>query len=292
MEIAVVMPIGPGPRELERCQDTVRSITRWEPAVRWLVLIDDSPEPRVLTADDDAAATGVDRVRLDHPLAAAASVEDRVTAAVLAGLRWVSDHTGADVVMKIDTDALVIAPFADKLAGVLSDPAVGLVGAYERSCTGQVREFAPWVPLIERAERLVDGRRLRLGRRRRRVRRVLREARSAGYRPGEHVLACALAMPRRALDAIVAGGGLDDPLTFVGTGLFDDPVLGVLVRRAGYRLAGSVGRGDTFGVAWQGLPDTPEGLRRRGYSIIHSVKNDRRVSEAAVRRFFAALRQT
>ncbi|HEY2441098.1 MAG TPA: hypothetical protein VGI07_12755, partial [Solirubrobacteraceae bacterium] len=58
----------------------------------------------------------------------------------------------------------------------------------------------------------------------------------------------------------------------------------------GFRLAGHVDEGETFAVAWRGLPDTPEGLVTRGYSIIHSVKNDPRITESEIRRDFAARR--
>jgi hypothetical protein len=285
MEIAVVMPVGPTSTEVDRCRDTIDSIVRLEPAVRWIVLVDDDAAPRDLVAAVGAAETGVDVVRLDHLLpSGVASVYERLTVSVLAGLRWVTRHTTADVVMKIDTDALVIAPFADKLSRALADPAVGLIGSYDRTCNGEERSFDAWVALVQRAGR---RRRLAAGRHARRARRLVREARAAGYEWGEHVLACALAMPRIALDAIDAGGALDDPLAFAGAELADDPMLGILVRRAGFRLAGHVGEGETFAVAWRGLPDTPDRLVARGYAIIHSVKNDPRVTESEIRRYFA-----
>ncbi|HWE11719.1 MAG TPA: hypothetical protein VG325_20395 [Solirubrobacteraceae bacterium] len=280
------MPVGPTSTEVDRCRDTIESIVGLEPAVRWIVLVDDDAAPRDLLSAVGAAATDVEVVRLDHPLASGvASIYERLTASVLVGLRWVVRHTPADVVMKIDTDALVIAPFADKLSRALAGPAVGLIGAYDRTCNGEERSFDAWVGLVQRA---ATRRRLAGGPHARRARRLVREARAAGYEWGEHVLACALAMPRVALDAIDAGGGLDDPLAFVGAELADDPMLAILVRRAGYRLAGHVGEGDTFAVAWRGLPDTPGRLVARGYSIIHSVKNDPRVPESEIRRYFAA----
>jgi hypothetical protein len=287
--IAVVMPVGPGAEEVRRCRDTALSLGAWEPDVRWLVLVDDAPAPRDLAAEIDAGGARV--VVLPHPLRGhKAGVQDRVAAAVLAGFAWVARETDAGFVMKIDTDALVIAPFAAKLVAGTADEAIGLIGSYDRTCNGEPRSFAPWVGPVKRTGRLVQRRRIAVGARARRARRYVHEARDRGYIWGEHVLACGLAVPRRTLDALARDGALDDPCAFTGTNLFDDPVLGLLIRRAGYRLAGHVGDGETFAVAWRGLPDTPERLLARGYSIIHSVKNDERLSEDEIRAFFQARR--
>ncbi len=288
MRIAVVMPVGPEPVEADRCRDTALSILAWEPAVRWIVLVDDSSSARDLTGQ---LAGATDPVCLPHPLRGRrAGLADRVAAAVLAALEWVARNTDADLVMKLDTDALVIAPFADKLAAAAADDTVGLLGSYDRTCNGEPRSFVPWVRPIKRAARMIQPRRIAVTDRARRVRSYVREGRAAGYQWGEHVLGGALAMPRPALDALVRGGGLDDPTTFTGTGLFDDPILGLLVRRAGYRIAGHVDDGQTFALAWRGLPDDPERLAHRGYSIIHSVKNDPRFTEEAIRRYFRSQR--
>lgn len=287
--IAVVMPVGPDAVEVQRCRDTALSIAAWEPSVRWLVLVDDANEPRDLAAE--IAAGDAQVVVLPHPLRGhGASLQDRIAAAVLVAFGWVERETDADFAMKIDTDALVIAPFMDKLVAGTAPSDIGLLGSYDQTCNGDARSFAPWVRPVKRAGRIVQLRRIAIGGRAGGARRYVREARAGGYIWGEHVLACGLAIPRRTMEAIARGGGWDDPCTFVGTNLFDDPILGILVRRAGYRLAGHVAEGETFGVAWRGLPDTPENLLARGYSIVHSVKNDEQLSEPEIRAFFQARR--
>lgn len=278
------MPVGPDEADVDACCDTVASIAACEPAIQTVVLIDDGSPERDLAAR--AAADGVELVSLRHPLVGRpGTMRARTSAGTLLGLRWLVENSSADVLMKMDTDALVIAPFAAKLQAALADPSVGLVGSYDQTCNGNPRSFDSWVGNVQKAAR---RRQLLGGRRARRVRRLIREGRAAGYAWGEHVLACALAMPRPAAQACLAPVG--DPLTFAGSELGDDAALGILVRRAGYRLAGHVGEGETFGVAWRGLPDSPKRLAERGYSVIHSVKNDQRWPEAEVRRHFARLR--
>ncbi|MGH2873952.1 MAG: hypothetical protein ACRDL5_16010 [Solirubrobacteraceae bacterium] len=291
MKLAVIIPTGPGVAESQRCRDTVASVTAWEPAVRWLVLVDDSPVPRDLGAVIEAG--GAEVTLLAGPLAGRQDFarSDRLTAGVLAALRWVARETDADMALELDTDALVIAPFADKLAAAAADERTGLVGSYDRTCNGEPRSFQPWAPFVQAAARNVQRRRVLAPLRTRRVRRYILQARSHGYEWGEHALGCSIAIPRPALDALDLGGSLDDPLVFAGTHIGDDPMLGILVRRAGYRLAGHVGEGQTFGVAWRGLPDTPVRLAARGYSIIHSVRSDPRFSEQEVRALFRRARE-
>lgn len=286
-DIGVVMPVGPSDVEVERFVDTVASLA-WEPAIRWLVVVDDAPQDRDLASLVPHATCAV--TTRPHPLRGVdAPLVDRLGAAVLLGLRWLADETDAGVAMKLDTDALVVAPFASKLEAALADQTIGLLGSFDRDCNGRPRSFDPWVGPVRKAGRLVDRRGVALAGRARLVRRLIAEARTAGYVHGEHALACAVALPSRAIHAMRAGGALDDPCLFVGTGLGDDPILGILVRRAGLREANHVDDGDTFAVSWKGLPAPPEQLLARGYSIIHSVKNDA-MPENEIRAYFRTLR--
>jgi hypothetical protein len=123
-----------------------------------------------------------------------------------------------------------------------------------------------------------------------RTRRIVRDARAAGYQWGECPLTSAVAVGRPTLDEIIRRGDFDDPDLFRGARLVDDPVLGLLVRAAGYRSLGYAADGEIFGLQWRGLPDTPQRLLDRGYSIIHSVKNDPHFTEDEIRAFFAAKR--
>jgi hypothetical protein len=43
-KIAVLMLLAPGETDIQRARDTVASIAAWEPAVRWIVCVDDEPD--------------------------------------------------------------------------------------------------------------------------------------------------------------------------------------------------------------------------------------------------------
>jgi hypothetical protein len=290
--IAVVTPVGPGAVDAERAWDNVRSMSAWEPQVRWIVFIDDSGpgEERDLAAVD---VDGIQVVSIPSPLSRGeGSMHERVASASMAGLGWVANSTDADIAMIIDTDALVIAPFADKLTAAFSeDETIGLLGSFDRTCNGDPRDFGSWSGDVQQLARIVQRpRRIAVAGRARRVRQLVLEAREAGYEWGEHALGCALAVRRAALDEWREDGVLDDPLLFTGTNLSYDPIMGILVRRSGYREAGMVDDGEPFGLLWQGLPDTLERLVERGFSIVHSTKNDPRYDEETVRAFFRARR--
>ena len=83
---------------------------------------------------------------------------------------------------------------------------------------------------------------------------------------------------------------LEDPTRWLNTRFGDDIMLGVQTRALGLELVGMVGDGEPFGLRHVGLADTPERLVARGFSFIHSVKNDPDASEPEIREFFAARR--
>jgi hypothetical protein len=55
-------------------------------------------------------------------------------------------------------------------------------------------------------------------------------------------------------------------------------------------MEGMVAAGDPFGVAWRGLPGDPDDLIKRGFSIVHSLKNCGYGTEPELRDRFRELR--
>jgi hypothetical protein len=292
--VAVVMPVGPGTADVERLEDTAASLAL-EPAIGWLVLIDDGDHDRGLASVVSLPNVAVATLRPPRRMRRT-SFEDRIAAHTLGGLGWAARNTTASIFMRLDADALVIGPFADKLAArFAADPQVGLVGSYDRMSNGAPRDFAWWERRVRRASRRISWRtgRSGLGRpvvavgpRRARVWQYIEEARAAGYAWGENALGAAFAIRQEVARHWIAEGVLDDPGLFLGTGLGDDPVLGILVRRSGWRIGGMVDPGDPFALALTGLPSSPDDLLANRYGIIHCVKNDARWSEAEIREFF------
>ncbi|HWF56447.1 MAG TPA: hypothetical protein VG223_17545 [Solirubrobacteraceae bacterium] len=287
----VVVPVGPDPAELDRLADLLISLrvcgrdgAHGPPK---LVLIDDAPRPRKLERFWSGAAvvrTALWERRAPDPLSA-------MTAGTIEAMK----RAEGEFALKLDTDALVIGPFADALsAAFAADPSLGVLGAYDRSPDGGRRDWSMWPARLRRSTWLVSlapaagrGWRLRVRPRRERVaaRAVLAAAgANRSYELGAHCLGGAYAVSRRLL----AQASQWDWRPWVGAGLGEDVVVGLYCAAAGLRMGGMVDSGEPFGVNWSGLPAPPPELVERGFGIVHSVKSGRYGTEAGLRAWFRA----
>jgi len=292
---AVLMPVGPSDRDVARLDDAIDALRTAEPADQIeLILIDDAPEPRDLAALTVWRSCCVIRTPL-WTGGGSPDPGDAMIAGTLAGLRLAA-RLELDFVLKLDADALVIAPFADAIREAFADPAVGVAGSYDRTCTGGVRDWTCWerplrrvglpLALVPAASPLRRRLVVRPPAARRAARRLLRQARAHGYVTGAHCLGGAYAVS----PALLARADLFDPAPWLQTGLGEDVVVGLLCHAAGLELRGLVGRGEPFGLAHVGLPATPAELLAAGHSIVHAVKHPDAVAEEELRAAFRVAR--
>ena len=299
--IVLLMSVGPGPTELERLRDFLPAIFHWEPAVRSVVFIDDALESRGLATAFDLPA-GVVAHSFLHPRRGEGSgVWGGLVEGILLGLAWIALHEpDAALVLKIDTDALIIGPFADKASAFCrAHPKVGLIGLYDRHCSGEPRSFCPWDRAMLNHSLPIGTRRTPTGGRRLRwqvfnalgtQRRIISRARANGYRWGEHCLGGAYLLRGQTVRDLHAQGLLRHARFWRESAIGEDVVVGMYVRAAGWEMASFAAAREVFGIAYVGLPYALEELETLGYSIIHSVKNDARRSEDQIRRHFRAKR--
>ncbi len=195
-------------------------------------------------------------------------------AATIAGLD-VCRKRQLDLAVKLDTDAAVIAPFSAHLREAFANRTLGVVGSYDRTCTGGSRDWGAWTATLGRTgrrwqiTRRPDGRPARWykSRRDRIAMRTLQTAAARHAPVGAHCLGGAYAVSGQFLNRAELQWR-----PWVGTGLSEDVVVGILCAAAGLRMRSLVGPGEPFALAWQGLPDTPEAIAAGGHSIVHSVK--------------------
>lgn len=292
---AIVHPVGPKSVELARTADLLDSLGAHEQARGWVVLVDDAEHPR-----------GLDAMFTVAPNLTVAAIHHRrtrkvkygnaigVCSPVLHGMQWVQKNTDASFVSKLDTDSLVIAPFHDRVIKRFEQrPHAGFIGAHTLDPNGQQRDVAhhganvraihrPAISLAHPVRTLQQW----LDREVSFVRPIIRRALSNGYQWGEHCLGGGYAIRREALDRMNQLGYLDNPSRWLVIDWPEEVMMGVLTRASGYSLENFASDGEPFGVKYRGLPDTPENLVRRGFSVIHSVKNDPRFTEEQVRQFF------
>jgi hypothetical protein len=194
--------------------------------------------------------------------------------------------------MRLDTDALVIGPFAAAIDAAWR-PGDGVLGSCRLTCNGEPRDLKPWARTVRNHGRRVwfwlrPPRRLRYVQRAIPVvRRVVRDARVRQYEPGEHCIAAGCAISAELVERAAQAGWLENPRVWLNTRLGDDIMLGMMARALWLDLRDLH---NVFGLKHIGLADTPQALADRGFAVIHSVKNDDRFAEDEVRAFFAARR--
>lgn len=316
---AILIAVGPGEIEAGRTVDLVESLVAYEPdAASRIVVLDDSPEDRDL--ESLLRPAGGDRiVVIRHLRRVGTSVDELpvttlgpLCAGLLQALAWIAEQMPRNelrFVLKLDTDALVIAPFAKQIERLLAaDPEVGLIGACRRTPNGTRRDVGHHaaimrelhLPPVEwrRPQTIIRHLATRLGLCGpsagvpARVSRVVARARRNGYRYGEHCLGGAYALSADFLHRLHDRGHLDDPTQWMSTQCGEDVMLSMYTHAVGLHMADAVNAGEPFGIRYIGLPYTPEQLIERRYSLIHSVKNDSNATEDDIRAFFRAHRQT
>lgn len=286
----VAIPVAAGPVDHERVAGLLEALAAYEPRTTDVVIVDDeggrAPAPRTWSSSSPSLRVTV----LPNPRCGRGiPTLGGTVCGTFAALAWAARERPGAWVLRLDSDALVIGPFADAIEAALQ-PGDGILGACHLTCNGQRRDVSAIAADVARHRRPVWAWRHPP----RRpwwirpadpfVRSVLDAAARGGYVPGEHCIAAGCAITPALVAALHARGWLDDPARWLQARLGDDMVLGAMARACGLALRDLP---TVFGVAHRGLPDTAPALRARGFAIVHSVKNDPASSEEELRAFFA-----
>jgi hypothetical protein len=306
---AVLIPVGPSPVDLYRGVELVKSLLRWQPSVGWCVILDDSPAPRGLS-DLTIFPQHCSAITLVNPrLGRGDGSHGGLFAGIAAALSWLQASTNADFVLKIDTDALVIGPFAESVRSrLVREPDTGVLGAVGFSCNPHFRAMQNLSrePELLRAYRAlvtephkrgnslgdsfqlcgVDLRAEQM----RSLLAILPHIKSAighGYASSEYCQGGAYVITRQMMDRMKSQDYLSCANLWTDLPIGEDMIMAMYTYAVDLRLRDLSGPDEPFGVQAQGLPYSPEILKRLKYSLVHSVKNDRCYSENDIRAFFA-----
>jgi hypothetical protein len=137
---AVIIPPGPGDNERRRVLDLMDSLWSYEPGARLCVVIDDSGDARDLFPAGEWP--GCKLVTLRSPYGSRGEpLFGRLSAGILLALRTVHESGPFEFVVRLDTDALIIAPFRNAVREFIeSNPEAGMVGTLGSTC----RREAPY----------------------------------------------------------------------------------------------------------------------------------------------------
>ncbi len=272
-KIAVVVPAGPH----DDAADTLRSVLCYM-------------DPELLLVIDDTHGRGIGfddpRVMVFTPPASPPGAHGGLWVKLAAAFRYAAQRADFDVLLRLDTDALILGPGVAEAAAERfgRDPSTGALGAYRVGPDGQQRD---WTPARKILLSEVGLRGLRHWRARRRIRQLV--AGAPGYVPGEHALGAAV-LYRGDMVREWDRRGMLDYAELGASRLGEDHLFGLLTVAAGYRIADFSGPGDPLALRWQGLPAAPDDLLAAGKLITHSVRYWVGMSEAEIRQFFATHR--
>ncbi|MFC5061725.1 glycosyltransferase family 2 protein [Actinomycetospora atypica] len=266
MRAAVVVPVGPGPAEF--VDDTLASVRDRLGVPHTLVVVNDSPRrtwpPGVVVVAAPPRAPGG---------------QGGLFVKLAAGIRCAVQLGGFDVLLRLDTDALVLRPGVVDAARrrFEADPSLGLLGAVRVGPDGGARSFAPAAAAL-RAEAGLRGL----------VHPLLRRRLRSGPLDGVHALGGAYLLSAACCSALMESGWLEAPeLALSRAG--EDHLMGAAVRACGFSLGEFSRPGDPLAVRWIGLPDSPAAVWASGACVTHSVRSWGVLDEAAVRAEFRSL---
>lgn len=303
---AAYIPIGPAETEVIRAVDLINSLCAYEPSIPWIVLVDDSRDHRSLGRCLHVPST-CRLIILPHPRQTG-HLDSRggLCVADLVALDYIWKNLSADFVLKIDTDALVIAPFSQKIAQKFrQNRDAGILGLLGDSCHRQVRSFHSDRQVMRTigsallvTERLkthrpdaiaqLEALQIKTEEQRRNLVRVCEQISPIVEMDfkGEHCQGGAYAVSRETIGRMFDRGFLEDPLLWMSIPMGEDAMMGIYCALVKLKSIDFSQHHDPFGIQARGLAYAPETLSQLGYSIIHSVKNDLQYSEAEIRQFF------
>ena len=205
-----------------------------------------------------------------------------LTGLLLAAFKKAVRRFEFDVLLKIDTDALCLRPgvFAAAEESFARDPRLGMAGSYLPGVTHESdrHRFAWLVPIIEE-----EASRDRV------LGEALRDAKANGYAEGEHVQGGVYMISRQALLALAERGYLDwRPRR--GVLLYDDMIVSIFVRAAGFRLGELSDGTSTIQSAPNSLPLALDEIAADRPAAVHTVRRGLDgEDEMDVRAYLAAL---
>jgi hypothetical protein len=304
---AVVIPVGPDALDPGRAGVVLASVMAWEPSVSMCVVVEDCDSRSGLT--ESMTRPGSCRlIVLRNPRRGRGyGHTGGLCAGILTALAWIRQNADVEFVLKLDTDALVVGPFAATIANLLAQsPETGIVGTLGGSCNPELRPLQDprREPDLLRLRRLLpsdagvkgEARSLRIDglglvpfellRSFAAVRPHVDRAVVNGYETSDYCQGGAYALGCRMLQRMAAHGYLAQPEPWIWVPVGEDMVMAMYARAVGLRLLDASGPGQPFGLQARALPHSLTRIVQLGYSIIHSIRNDAAHSEPAIVEFF------
>lgn len=285
VKLVVVIPVGPNLR-FDFIVDTLESVRCYMRSEYKIIIVDDSGTDVGATLQRDDPALDVVRS------AGQQGIHGGLYVGTSLGFQHALDRYDFSVLLRLDTDALIIGPHPedDAIAFFRDHPEVGLLGSYRFGFDGGWRDFTP--PRQQLLRELGLRHRFskpHLWKQGRYLRKTVRTAVSHGYEYGEHCLAAATFYSVGCVKALSDRHmlGREELKT---SKLGDDHLFGLLVVAAGFKMADFATGDLPLAVRWRGLPCSPGELLKQKKKVTHSTRYWEDLNEEQIREFFRNVR--
>jgi hypothetical protein len=279
--------VGPGEIEAKRLKRLLESLLIHEHTVQAIVIIDDKSGH---CFDNIIPPEFLDRtIILPNPRRGRGDWwQGGLCVGLAEGFQWIGKNLDVEFVVRLDTDALVINSFADRIIGAFdADSRIGLLGTWDKySFNGkqrlpkkEVSEVLSYT--IKKASKHLAVWRhsnwptriqCSLFKNDRIVRKIICSAIQNGYQPGDFLQGGAYAIRGQLIRELYVHRLTTTPLAFLHQFFGEDVLATLLCYSMAYYPRGFNQKGEVFGVQNQGLPATIPQLVNARFAIVHSVK--------------------
>jgi hypothetical protein len=298
--------VGPGEVEARRLMQLLESLQFFEPGVNTVVIIDDRSG---LDFSALVPSTLLPRIAIvkNSRNGEGDWWQGGLCVGLVDGFKYLAAQEPFDFVVRLDTDALVIGKFAERIHAKFQSIAdAGLLGTWDKYPVSGKQRLPhkemndAFIPILKKLTRHFavwrhDKKPTRiqcsLNPSDLLVRSIVLAAISNGYRLGDFLQGGAYAINGVLVRRLSENGYLRSPRSFLRQQYGEDALVTLLCYAAGYRAEGFNSKGDVFGVQFKGLPAAADDLVNFGYSIVHSIKADCQTEEMASYENFVTLRK-
>lgn len=305
-DYSVLLPAGPN-ETVERLQDLLDSLALYEPASCDFLIVDDTVKGERAWKSELKIPSHINVIVIKNPRKGkGAPALGGLCCALLAGLKYLHEHSKARYCLRFDTDSICIGPFNEKiLAQYKASETTAILGTYLRYPDGSSRlpnnvsrdgchdiltkmlePFAFWRFVPVKCSFQIRG----IGRSKR-MAAIVEKSKELGYQLGYKVQGGGYSISSELMGKLAELGLYDDVNLFRDRPLGEDTMMSMLCVYAGFGIKDYNQDQEVFGVTVTGLAFSVEQFYDRGYSLLHSVKGLGSVTEAELRAELSAFRE-
>ena len=287
-EVVVVMAIGPNSKP-EYILDTLNSFQYYTTSTHKIILIDNTRKD--IGSEIKRALPDIDIIKIDKTSGSMAGLYINLSTAFQHALA----NYQFEAVLKIDDDALVIGENPEKEAIKLfkENSRIGIAGLHLQGQYPLVFTGDKWDNNYARQTLLAGTATWKFLKRplvNLTLRKLYFKAFFNGYEMGEYVFGGSYFISKICLEKLNVAGYL--PLYRLKNAvLSEDHMFSLLAKAVGLELGDLASGNLPFGLAWKGLPASPEMLLQKNKKIIHSTRKWENMGENDIRSYFKEFRQ-